>query len=169
MDAEGHRYQGFLYAGLMIDKVGNPKVIEFNCRFGDPETQPIMMRLQSDLVELCLAGAKGELAGKDSLWDERPALGVVIAAGGYPGDYRQGDVIHGLPTEEMADSKVFHAGTKMKDDKVITAGGRVLCVTALGNDIAQAQQKAYQAAENIHWDGSFYRKDIGYRAVARLK
>lgn len=169
MDAEGHRYQGFLYAGLMIDKAGNPKVIEFNCRFGDPETQPIMMRLQSDLVELCLAGAKGELAGKDSLWDERPALGVVIAAGGYPGDYRQGDVIHGLPTEEMADSKVFHAGTKMKDDKVITAGGRVLCVTALGNDIAQAQQKAYQAAENIHWDGSFYRKDIGYRAVARLK
>lgn len=169
MDAEGHRYQGFLYAGLMIDKAGNPKVIEFNCRFGDPETQPIMMRLQSDLVELCLAGAKGELAGKDSSWDERPALGVVIAAGGYPGDYRNGDVIHGLPTEEAADSKVFHAGTKLKEGEVTTAGGRVLCVTALGNDVAQAQQKAYQAAATIHWDDSFYRKDIGYRAIARLK
>lgn len=169
MDAEGHRYQGFLYAGLMIDKAGNPKVIEFNCRFGDPETQPIMMRLQSDLVELCLAGAKGELAGKDSSWDERPALGIVIAAGGYPGNYHNGDVIHGLPTKDAADSKVFHAGTKLKEGEVTTAGGRVLCVTALGNDIAQAQQKAYQAAENIHWDGSFYRKDIGYRAIARLK
>lgn len=169
MDAEGHRYQGFLYAGLMIDKAGNPKVIEFNCRFGDPETQPIMMRLQSDLVELCLAGAKGELAGKDSSWDERPALGIVIAAGGYPGDYHNGDVIHGLPTKDAADSKVFHAGTKLKEGEVTTAGGRVLCVTALGNDIAQAQQKAYQAAENIYWDGSFYRKDIGYRAIARLK
>lgn len=169
MDAEGNRYQGFLYAGLMIDKAGNPKVIEFNCRFGDPETQPIMMRLQSDLVELCLAGAKGELAGKDSQWDDRPALGIVIAAGGYPGDYRNGDIIHGLPTEEAADSKVFHAGTKLNDGEVTTAGGRVLCVTALGNDIAQAQKKAYQAATHIHWDGSFYRNDIGYRAIARLK
>lgn len=169
MNTEGNRYQGFLYAGLMIDKAGNPKVIEFNCRFGDPETQPIMMRLQSDLVELCLAGAQGELAGKDSLWDERPALGVVIAAGGYPGDYHTGDVIHGLPTEEIADSKVFHAGTKLQDGKVTTAGGRVLCVTALGHDIAQAQKKAYQAAANINCDGSFYRNDIGYRAIARLK
>ncbi|EKT58088.1 phosphoribosylamine--glycine ligase [Providencia burhodogranariea] len=169
MDAEGNRYQGFLYAGLMIDKAGNPKVIEFNCRFGDPETQPIMMRLQSDLVELCLAGAKGELAGKDSLWDERPALGVVIAAGGYPGDYRNGDIISGLPTEEAADSKVFHAGTQLKDGEVITAGGRVLCVTALGADIAQAQAKAYEAAKNIHWNDSFYRNDIGYRAIARIK
>ncbi len=122
MDKEGNRYQGFLYAGLMIDKAGNPKVIEFNCRFGDPETQPIMMRLQSDLVALCLAGAKGELAGKDSLWDERPALGVVIAAGGYPGDYRNGDIISGLPTSEAADSKVFHAGTRMKEGEVVTAG-----------------------------------------------
>ncbi|EKT61076.1 phosphoribosylamine--glycine ligase [Providencia sneebia] len=169
MNAEGNRYQGFLYAGLMIDKAGNPKVIEFNCRFGDPETQPIMMRLQSDLVELCLAGAKGELAGKDSLWDERPALGVVIAAGGYPGDYHTGDVIYGLPAEEAADSKVFHAGTKLQDGEVTTTGGRVLCVTALGQDIAQAQKKAYQAAANINWDGSFYRNDIGYRAIARLK
>lgn len=169
MNAEGNRYQGFLYAGLMIDKAGNPKVIEFNCRFGDPETQPIMMRLQSDLVELCLAGAKGELAGKDSLWDERPALGVVIAAGGYPGDYRHGDIISGLPTEEAADSKVFHAGTQLKDGEVVTAGGRVLCVTALGSDIAQAQAKAYEAAKNIHWNDGFYRNDIGYRAIARIK
>ncbi|MCW2256560.1 phosphoribosylamine--glycine ligase [Providencia alcalifaciens] len=169
MNAEGNRYQGFLYAGLMIDKAGNPKVIEFNCRFGDPETQPIMMRLQSDLVELCLAGAKGELAGKDSLWDKRPALGVVIAAGGYPGDYRNGDIISGLPTGEAADSKVFHAGTQLKDGEVITAGGRVLCVTALGADIAQAQAKAYEAAKNIHWNDSFYRNDIGYRAIARIK
>ncbi|MTC33670.1 phosphoribosylamine--glycine ligase [Providencia alcalifaciens] len=170
MDQEGNRYQGFLYAGLMIDKAGNPKVIEFNCRFGDPETQPIMMRLQSDLVALCLAGAKGELAGKDSLWDERPALGVVIAAGGYPGDYRNGDVISGLPTSEAADSKVFHAGTKLNQaSEVVTAGGRVLCVTALGNDIAKAQAKAYEVAKTINWSGSFYRNDIGYRAIARIK
>ena len=170
MDQEGNRYQGFLYAGLMIDNAGNPKVIEFNCRFGDPETQPIMMRLQSDLVALCLAGAKGELAGKDSLWDERPALGVVIAAGGYPGDYRNGDVISGLPTSEAADSKVFHAGTKLNQaGEVVTAGGRVLCVTALGNDIAKAQAKAYEVAKTINWSGSFYRNDIGYRAIARIK
>lgn len=170
MDQEGNRYQGFLYAGLMIDKAGNPKVIEFNCRFGDPETQPIMMRLQSDLVALCLAGAKGELAGKDSLWDERPALGVVIAAGGYPGDYRNGDIISGLPTSEAADSKVFHAGTKLNQaDEVVTAGGRVLCVTALGNDIAKAQAKAYEVAKTINWSDSFYRNDIGYRAIARIK
>ncbi|HHR6031302.1 TPA: phosphoribosylamine--glycine ligase [Providencia alcalifaciens] len=170
MDQEGNRYQGFLYAGLMIDKAGNPKVIEFNCRFGDPETQPIMMRLQSDLVALCLAGAKGELAGKDSLWDERPALGIVIAAGGYPGDYRNGDVISGLPTSEAADSKVFHAGTKLNQaGEVVTAGGRVLCVTALGNDIAKAQTKAYEVAKTINWSDSFYRSDIGYRAIARIK
>lgn len=170
MDQEGNRYQGFLYAGLMIDKAGNPKVIEFNCRFGDPETQPIMMRLQSDLVALCLAGAKGELAGKDSLWDERPALGIVIAAGGYPGDYRNGDVISGLPTSEAADSKVFHAGTKLNQaGEVVTAGGRVLCVTALGNDITKAQAKAYEVAKTINWSGSFYRNDIGYRAIARIK
>ncbi|HGF6562467.1 TPA: phosphoribosylamine--glycine ligase [Providencia alcalifaciens] len=170
MDQEGNRYQGFLYAGLMIDNAGNPKVIEFNCRFGDPETQPIMMRLQSDLVALCLAGAKGELAGKDSLWDERPALGVVIAAGGYPGDYRNGDIISGLPTSEAADSKVFHAGTKLNQaGEVVTAGGRVLCVTALGNDIAKAQAKAYEVAKTINWSDSFYRNDIGYRAIARIK
>lgn len=167
MAAEGHTYQGFLYAGLMIDEHGEPKVIEFNCRFGDPETQPIMMRLQSDLVELCLAGAQGKLAGKTSQWDPRPALGVVMAAGGYPGDYRKGDVISGLDVQE-ADCKVFQAGTALKEGAVVTDGGRVLCVTALGEDIAQAQKQAYVALKHIHWDDAFYRSDIGYRAVARL-
>ncbi|HDT1129355.1 TPA: phosphoribosylamine--glycine ligase [Morganella morganii subsp. morganii] len=167
MAAEGHTYQGFLYAGLMIDEHGEPKVIEFNCRFGDPETQPIMMRLQSDLVELCLAGAQGKLAGKTSQWDPRPALGVVMAAGGYPGDYRKGDVISGLDVQE-ADCKVFQAGTAMKEGAVVTDGGRVLCVTALGEDIAQAQKQAYTALKHIHWDDAFCRSDIGYRAVARL-
>lgn len=167
MAAEGHTYQGFLYAGLMIDEHGEPKVIEFNCRFGDPETQPIMMRLQSDLVELCLAGAQGKLAGKTSLWDPRPALGVVMAAGGYPGDYRKGDVISGLDVQE-ADCKVFQAGTALKNGAVVTDGGRVLCVTALGEDIAQAQKQAYAALKHIHWDDAFCRSDIGYRAIDRL-
>ncbi|EMD6373652.1 phosphoribosylamine--glycine ligase [Morganella morganii] len=167
MAAEGHTYQGFLYAGLMIDEHGEPKVIEFNCRFGDPETQPIMMRLQSDLVELCLAGAQGKLAGKTSQWDPRPALGVVMAAGGYPGDYRKGDVISGLDVQE-ADCKVFQAGTALKEGAIVTDGGRVLCVTALGEDIAQAQKQAYAALKHIHWDDAFCRSDIGYRAVARL-
>ena len=125
MAAEGNTYTGFLYAGLMIDKQGNPKVIEFNCRFGDPETQPIMLRMKSDLVELCLAACEGKLDEKTSEWDERASLGVVMAAGGYPGDYRTGDVIHGLPLEEVADGKVFHAGTKLADDEqVVTSGGR---------------------------------------------
>ncbi|EKK3986308.1 phosphoribosylamine--glycine ligase [Cronobacter sakazakii] len=170
MAAEGNTYTGFLYAGLMIDKQGNPKVIEFNCRFGDPETQPIMMRLQSDLVELCLAACEGKLDTAKSQWDARPALGVVMAAGGYPGDYRTGDVIHGLPIEEIAngDGKVFHAGTTLRDDdRVVTSGGRVLCVTALGDSVAQAQARAYRLAEDIHWDDCFCRKDIGYRAIAR--
>ncbi|HEJ1052294.1 TPA: phosphoribosylamine--glycine ligase [Morganella morganii] len=167
MAAEGHTYQGFLYAGLMIDEHGEPKVIEFNCRFGDPETQPIMMRLQSDLVELCLAGAQGKLAGKTSQWDPRSALGVVMAAGGYPGDYLKGDVISGLDVQE-ADCKVFQAGTALKEGAVVTDGGRVLCVTALGEDIAQAQKQAYAALKHIHWDDAFCRSDIGYRAVARL-
>ncbi|WP_413496223.1 phosphoribosylamine--glycine ligase [Morganella psychrotolerans] len=168
MAAEGNIYQGFLYAGLMIDENGEPKVIEFNCRFGDPETQPIMMRLQSDLVELCLAGAQGQLAGKTSQWDPRPALGVVMAAGGYPGNYRQSDIIDGLNVQE-ADCKVFQAGTALKDGQVVTNGGRVLCVTALGDDIAQAQKQAYAALRHIQWDGAFYRRDIGYRAIERLK
>ncbi|MDE1476102.1 phosphoribosylamine--glycine ligase [Xenorhabdus bovienii] len=169
MATEGHTYIGFLYAGLMIDKQGEPKVIEFNCRFGDPETQPIMMRLRSDLVDLCLAGAQGQLSGKTSEWDTRPALGVVLAAGSYPANYAKGDVISGLNQETDTDEKVFHAGTAFKDKDVVTAGGRVLCVTALGDDIAEAQKKAYLRAEKIGWQGCFYRKDIGYRAIARLK
>ncbi|MDX7987154.1 phosphoribosylamine--glycine ligase [Xenorhabdus sp. 12] len=169
MAAEGHTYIGFLYAGLIINKQGEPKVIEFNCRLGDPETQPIMMRLRSDLVELCLAGTKGQLGGKISSWDPRPALGVVLAAGGYPAGYAKGNTIHGLTQDESADKKVFHAGTQFEEGKIVTAGGRVLCVTALGNDIKDAQEKAYQRAGYIHWDGCFYRKDIGYRAIDRLK
>lgn len=167
MAAEGNTYTGFLYAGLMIGSNNQPKVIEFNCRFGDPETQPIMLRLQSDLVDLCLAACEGKLDQKDSKWDPRPALGVVLAAGGYPGDYNTGDQIHGLPLEEVADGKVFHAGTKMQDDLVVTNGGRVLCVTALGDDVAAAQQRAYQLMQHISWDGSFCRRDIGYRAINR--
>lgn len=167
MKAEGNIYTGFLYAGLMIDKAGQPKVIEFNCRFGDPETQPIMLRLQSDLVELCLAATDGKLDQQTSQWDPRPSLGVVLAAGGYPGDYNTGDQIHGLPLEEVPDGKVFHAGTTMKDDLVVTNGGRVLCVTALGDDVAAAQKNAYALAQHISWNGSFCRRDIGYRAINR--
>ncbi|MFD1803806.1 phosphoribosylamine--glycine ligase [Mixta tenebrionis] len=167
MAAEGNIYTGFLYAGLMIGKDGQPKVIEFNCRFGDPETQPIMLRLQSDLVELCLAACDGTLDKQDSRWDDRPALGVVLAAGGYPGDYRTGDVIHGLPLEALPDGKVFHAGTRLENDRALTNGGRVLCVTALGKDIAEAQRRAYELASSISWEGSFCRRDIGYRAINR--
>ncbi|MGJ8712537.1 phosphoribosylamine--glycine ligase [Pantoea agglomerans] len=167
MAAEGNVYTGFLYAGLMIDHTGQPKVIEFNCRFGDPETQPIMLRLQSDLVDLCLAACDGKLDQKTSQWDPRPALGVVLAAGGYPGDYTQGDQIHGLPLEEVADGKVFHAGTQLEEDLVLTNGGRVLCVTALGDDVAAAQKRAYELTQPISWQGSFCRRDIGYRAINR--
>ncbi|MDU4091910.1 MAG: phosphoribosylamine--glycine ligase [Pantoea sp.] len=167
MAAEGNVYTGFLYAGLMIGQDGQPKVIEFNCRFGDPETQPIMLRLQSDLVALCLAACEGKLDEKTSQWDERPALGVVLAAGGYPGDYRTGDVIYGLPLEDVADGKIFHAGTRLEDDLVMTNGGRVLCVTALGADVAAAQRRAYELATPVSWEGSFCRRDIGYRAIGR--
>ena len=167
MKAEGNTYTGFLYAGLMIDKSGQPKVIEFNCRFGDPETQPIMLRLNSDLVALCLAAVDGTLDTQTSEWDARPALGVVLAAGGYPGSYRTGDQIHGLPLEAVPEGKVFHAGTTLQDDRVMTSGGRVLCVTALGEDVATAQRNAYAMAESISWDGCFCRHDIGYRAINR--
>ncbi|VEA49219.1 phosphoribosylamine--glycine ligase [Salmonella enterica subsp. arizonae] len=168
MAAEGNTYTGFLYAGLMIDKQGNPKVIEFNCRFGDPETQPIMLRLKSDLVDLCLAACDGRLDEKTSEWDDRASLGVVMAAGGYPGDYRTGDEIHGLPLEEVADGKVFHAGTTLSnDDRVLTSGGRVLCATALGDTVAEAQQRAYALMTDIHWDDCFCRNDIGWRAIER--
>ncbi|MGQ5287950.1 phosphoribosylamine--glycine ligase [Pectobacterium actinidiae] len=167
MAAEENTYVGFLYAGLMISTDGQPKVIEFNCRFGDPETQPIMLRLRSDLVELCLAACDGTLDQKDSVWDERPSLGVVLAAGGYPADYNTGDVISGLPQQDAEDGKVFHAGTKLNGIDVVTNGGRVLCVTALGNTVAEAQQRAYEIAAGIQWQGVFCRKDIGYRAIER--
>ncbi|GIA16364.1 phosphoribosylamine--glycine ligase [Vibrio cholerae] len=167
MAAEGNTYTGFLYAGLMIDSTGAPKVIEYNCRFGDPETQPIMMRLQSDLVELCQAAIAGKLDQVESKWDPRASIGVVLAAGGYPGDYTKGEVISGLPTQESAGQKVFHAGTETQGDQVVTNGGRVLCATALGNTVLEAQQRAYQLADQIRWNGMFCRRDIGYRAIAR--
>ena len=167
MAAEGTPYTGFLYAGLMIDQDGIPRVIEFNCRFGDPETQPIMMRLQSDLVALCEAALDGRLDQTGAEWDSRAALGVVLAAQGYPGAYRKGDVIAGLDGSDSAEAKVFHAGTALQDGQVVTAGGRVLCATALGTTVAEAQQRAYALAGRIHWDGIQYRRDIGYRAVAR--
>ncbi|EJL6705733.1 phosphoribosylamine--glycine ligase [Vibrio cholerae] len=167
MAAEGNTYTGFLYAGLMIDSTGAPKVIEYNCRFGDPETQPIMMRLQSDLVELCQAAIAGKLDQVESKWDPRASIGVVLAAGGYPVDYAKGEVISGLPTQESAGQKVFHAGTETQGDQVVTNGGRVLCATALGNTVLEAQQRAYQLADQIHWNGMFCRRDIGYRAIAR--
>ncbi|MEL3923904.1 phosphoribosylamine--glycine ligase [Aeromonas enteropelogenes] len=167
MAAEGNVYTGFLYAGLMIDGQGNPKVIEFNCRFGDPETQPIMLRMQSDLVELCLAACEGKLDQKEALYDPRAAIGVVLAAGGYPGNYSSNHPISGLPVDEVAGEKVFHAGTRLEGDTSLTQGGRVLCATALGYTVAEAQKRAYQLAARIKWDGVFYRKDIGWRAIAR--
>jgi len=167
MQAEGVPYTGFLYAGLMIDRDGLPKVLEFNCRFGDPETQPVMLRLQSDLVALIEAALDGELDAVEAEWDPRPALGVVMAAGGYPGNYNKGDVIEGLPTDEAGDTKVFHAGTTLRDGQVVTSGGRVLCVTALGTTVSEARSRAYEAVKLIRWNGVQYRGDIGYRAIAR--
>ncbi|MDG2952025.1 phosphoribosylamine--glycine ligase [Exercitatus varius] len=169
MAAENNVYKGFLYAGLMIDKNGQPKVIEFNCRFGDPETQPIMMRMKSDLVELCLKACKGELDQMKSEWATQVALGIVLAAEGYPGDYRKGDAITGIPAQATPGEKVFLAGVVEKDGKFVTNGGRVLCVTALGDSVFEAQQKALKLAEQVNWTGRFYRRDIGYRAVAREK
>ncbi|MAY35116.1 MAG: phosphoribosylamine--glycine ligase [Spongiibacteraceae bacterium] len=167
MASEGHRYVGFLYAGLMITDQGEPKVIEFNCRFGDPETQPIMLRLQSDLVELIQQALAGKLDTTTAQWDERQAVGVVLAAGGYPGSYEKGKVIS-LPDEAGdATAKIFHAGTALQGEQVVTSGGRVLCATALGHSVTEAQQKAYQLTGKIAWDGVFYRKDIAYRAIAR--
>lgn len=167
MAAEGNTYTGFLYAGLMIDAQGNSKVLEYNCRFGDPETQPIMMRLNSDLVALCQAAIDGKLDSVSADWDERAAVGVVMAAAGYPGDYSKGDVIDQLPAEAAADARVFHAGTRLEDQQVVTCGGRVLCATALGNSVQEAQQKAYQLVKQTRWDRAYYRDDIGYRAIAR--
>ncbi|MFC4362123.1 phosphoribosylamine--glycine ligase [Simiduia curdlanivorans] len=169
MAAEGNDYTGFLYAGLMIDATGTPKVIEYNCRFGDPETQPIMLRLKSDLVDLCNAALDKKLDQTSAEWDERAAVGVVLAAGGYPGSYRKGDKITGLPKTEVAGEKVFHAGTQVIEGHVVTNGGRVLCATGLGNSVSEAQERAYALTKQIHWEGSFYRTDIAYRAIAREK
>ena len=165
--AEGIPYRGFLYAGLMIDADGTPKVLEYNCRFGDPETQPILMRLRSDLVELCLAACEGRLDQSSADWDPRVALGVVMAAGGYPGDYAKGRPIDGLAGLDGLDLKVFHAGTERRDDQIVTNGGRVLCVTALGGSVRAAQERAYQALHQIHWQDAYFRTDIGHRAIAR--
>ena len=168
MAAEGNDYTGFLYAGLMIMPDGTPKVIEYNCRFGDPETQPILLRLKSDLVSHCMAALEGALDQESTQWDPRPAIGVVLAAGGYPGSYRGGDEISGLSEiSESADKKVFHAGTSMSDGKVVTSGGRVLCATAMGDTVSEAQSHAYELAGAIHWDNIYLRDDIGWRAIAR--
>ena len=167
MAAEGNPYTGFLYAGLMISADGTPMVIEYNCRFGDPETQPIMMRLQSDLVELCELALDGKLDQATIEWDSRAALGVVIAAGGYPADYERGAIINGLENSTTEGGKVFHAGTAEKEGHVVTAGGRVLCAVGLGNSVSEAQQKAYELTKKVSWKDSFYRNDIGYRAIIR--
>ncbi len=168
MAQEGMPYTGFLYAGVMISPDGIPKVLEFNCRLGDPETQPVMMRLRSDLVDLCEAALDKRLHQIRADWDPRPALGVVLAAGGYPDIYRKGDIISGLPAA-TPDSRVFHAATVERGDDIATAGGRVLCACALGNTVTEAQARAYALAQQIHWEGMYYRTDIGYRAIRRAE
>jgi len=168
MAAEGNRYRGFLYAGIMVAADGTPYVLEFNCRFGDPETQPIMMRLQSDLGQLCLAAINGQLSEQTALWDERAAVGVVMVAGGYPFAYRQGDPIAGIAAAERAGTKVFQAGTRLDAEQgLVTQGGRVLCVTALGDTVALAQAQAYLGVAEIQWQGAYYRTDIGHKAINR--
>ncbi|HVI25820.1 MAG TPA: phosphoribosylamine--glycine ligase [Xanthomonadaceae bacterium] len=167
MAADGVPFMGFLYAGLMIDRSGAPKVIEFNVRFGDPETQPVMLRLQSDLVDLVEAAIAGRLAGAQAQWDPRPSLGVVMAAEGYPGTPRTGDPINSIDTPDVEGTKVFHAGTRLVDGQAVTAGGRVLCVCALGDSVADAQRRAYAEVAGISWPGEFHRHDIGWRAIAR--
>jgi phosphoribosylamine--glycine ligase len=168
MAAEGTPYTGFLYAGVMVGADGAPRVLEFNCRFGDPETQPVLFRLRSDLVKLCLAALEDGLDRASCEWDPRAALGVVLAAGGYPDDYRKGDPITGLDADAGRDDlKIFHAGTRADDGRVVTNGGRVLCAVALGDDVAEAQRKAYALADAIRWDGVYYRRDIGWRAIGR--
>src|SRR5690349_13784828 len=165
MAAEGAPFTGFLYAGLMIDRAGAPKVIEFNVRFGDPETQPIMMRLASDLAELALAAIDRRLDGLEVRWDPRPAIGVVIAAHGYPAKPRTGDAIAGLDAALGRDVKVFHAGSREENGEIVSAGGRILTVCALGDDLAAARDRAYEAARRIRISGAFYRRDIGHRAL----
>ena len=167
MASEGHPYTGFLYAGLMITADGTPKVIEYNCRFGDPETQPIMLRMRSDLVAHCLAALEQRLDEETTEWDPRAAVGVVLAAGGYPGSYDKDLPISGLPEPDSDNAKVFHAGTRLENDQILTAGGRVLCATALGESVGQAQQRAYELTRSIHWQDVYFRTDIAYRAIAR--
>ena len=168
LNKEGMNYCGFLYAGLMIDKNKNIKVLEFNCRFGDPETQPILLRMKSDLINLCFEAAEGKLVESEIIWDERVSLGVVMAAGGYPNNYDKGFEISGLLEDETEDLKIFHAGTSLnKEDKVVTNGGRVLCVTALGSNTKEAKEKAYQQVKSIKWEKAYFRRDIGYRALNR--
>ena len=163
MKTEGMPYTGFLYAGLMINDKGDIKVLEYNCRFGDPETQPIMMRLKSNLAKLCILASQGSLDSASVKWDERTALGVVMAAKGYPHQYKKGEIIN-LPNGNTS-SKIFHAGTKLDANKVISNGGRVLCVTALGKDVAQAQKMAYELTSKVNWSGSYFRTDIGFKGV----
>jgi phosphoribosylamine---glycine ligase len=166
--AAGTPYTGFLYAGIMVGVDGTPRLLEFNCRFGDPETQPILLRMKSDLVELCLAALEGRLDAVACEWDRRAALGIVLAAAGYPDSVRKGDRINGLGADSGRDDlKIFHAGTRLQDGEVVTSGGRVLCAVALGESVADAQRKAYALAGQIRWEGLHYRRDIGWRAVAR--
>ena len=167
MQAEGMPYKGFLYAGLMIMADGTPKVIEYNCRFGDPETQPIMMRLKSDLVDLCQSAVDGKLDSQQIEFDDRAAVGVVLAAAGYPGSYPKGDAISGIGVNEDPNSKIFHAGTRLSEGVVVTNGGRVLCATALGDTVSDAQHAAYQLVDTIDWEGMMLRRDIGWRAIQR--
>lgn len=167
MAAESAAYRGFLYAGLMIDADEQPKVIEFNCRFGDPETQPVLVRLRSDIVELCLRACDDSLSRTELAWDPRASLGIVIASRGYPGSYETGAVIHGLDQDFGPNIKVFHAGTKLQGGETLTSGGRVLCTVALATSVSEAHELAYNAVAKIGWDGAFYRRDIGYRAIAR--
>tara|TARA_B110000459_G_C16602579_1_gene491863 strand:- start:1133 stop:2413 length:1281 start_codon:yes stop_codon:yes gene_type:complete len=164
---DGIDYLGFLYAGLMIDEAGNPKILEYNCRFGDPETQPIMMRLESDFVELCEATLNRNLLQHKVQWSKKVALGVVMAAGGYPVKYKNGKKISGLELVNDDSSKVFHAGTLLKNDEFLTAGGRVLCVVGMGNNTKEAQQNSYKSVAKITWDDEFHRDDIGYRAIEK--
>jgi len=166
MKEEGNEYVGFLYAGLMINEQGEPKVIEYNCRFGDPETQPIMLRLKTSIVDMCNAALSKSFDSLDVSWDPRPAVGVVMASGGYPEGYAKGDEIN-IQTEQNDDCKVFHAGTAIKDGKLVSAGGRVLCIAALGDSVTDAQKTAYQGVDKINWKDAFYRTDIAYRAIDR--
>ena len=165
--SEGMSYTGFLYAGIMIGRDGTPKVLEFNCRFGDPETQPILLRLQSDLTVLCEAGLDGRLDQVRATWDSRAALGVVLAAAGYPDAPRLGDAVPGLDRAAKLPGKIFHAGTRLSGDQVLVSGGRVLCATAVGATVAEAQRAAYALTDAVRWPGAIYRRDIGYRAIAR--